>query len=168
MENTNRLKAIMQNQIPNGESVIFDFFITFSRLECALKNTKRFLHPHHAEAQWEKFAKIIAPSFNSDQTPGLRSAVDYIINNPPKKQVINAGILTWSDCILNGSFSTTGKLCVYIRRIRNNLLHGGKFNGNYNPDSRNFQLISYSTLILNQMIELDEEVKTNFLSDINP
>lgn len=168
MENTNRLKTLIHNQIPNGKSIIFDFFITFARLECALKNTTKFLEPNKPHPYWDKFADSISISFNPDNSPQLRDAVDYILNQPPKKQVVIEGRLEWQEKIINENQSLTRKLCIYIRRIRNNLLHGGKFNGNYNPDSRNFQLITNSTIILNNWIELDYEVKSNFLSDINP
>lgn len=167
MENTNRLKTIIHDQIPNGESIIFDFFVTFSRFECALKNTNRFLHPNQAQALWDRFSDVISSYFNPNSSPELRSAVDYILNEPPRKQIVNGGRLEWQESIVNGNLSLTRKLVVYIRRVRNNLLHGGKFNGNFNPDSRNFQLIINSTIILDNWVDLDAEIRANFLSDIN-
>jgi hypothetical protein len=98
----------------------------------------------------------------------LRNAVDFILNEPPRKQTIDNGRLTWQESLVDNNTSMTIKLCVYIRRVRNNMLHGGKFNGNYNPKSINYRLITYSTFLLNNWLDLDLEVKNNFLSGINP
>lgn len=168
MEYTLELKRKINSQIPNGELIIYDLFITFARFECALKNTERFLNPQRAEPLWDKFSETISNNFNPDSIPELRIAVDFILNEPPRKQIIRDGRLDWESSRLDENASITRKLCVYIRRVRNNLLHGGKFNGNYDPESRNYQLITYSTVILNNWVELDHEVRRIFLSDINP
>ena len=168
MENTVELKRKLNIQIPNGEPIIFDFFITFARFECALKNTTRFLRPERAEPNWDVYSEFISNSFNPDFSPEIRTAVDFIMNEPPRKQIIRNNQLDWDLCIVDNNASLTRKLCVYIRRVRNNMLHGGKFNGNYNPESRNYRLITNSTLILNNWLELDDEIKALFLTDINP
>jgi hypothetical protein len=168
MKNIYDLKHIINVQIPNGKAIIYDFLITFARFECALKNTIRFLHPSEAEPAWDTFAESISLVFNPDSSLKTRNAVDYILNDPPRKQINELGVLIWQNNILNDENSITRKLSVYIRRVRNNLLHGGKFNGSYTPESRNHQLIISSLIILNDWINLDPEIKSNFLADINP
>lgn len=168
MKNIYDLKHLINVQIPNGKTIIYDFLITFARFECALKNTVRFLHPTEAEPAWDTFSESISLVFNPDISLKTRNAIDYILNNPPRKQINEEGVLIWQDSVLGSEYSTTRKLSVYIRRVRNNLLHGGKFNGNYTPESRNHQLITSSLIILNEWINLDPEIKLNFLADINP
>lgn len=149
MRNTEVLKHKISSQMPHSESVMFDFFITFARFECALKNTERFLNVVNVKPNWNEFSKSISNTFNPDITPDIRAAVNFILNEPPRKQIVNNGRLEWQVSLVNENKSLAYKLCIYIRRVRNNLLHGGKFNGNFNPESRNFQLINYSNLILN-------------------
>ncbi|NPD44253.1 hypothetical protein [Lentimicrobium sp. S6] len=167
MKNTIRLKTIISKQIPKSKSILFDFFITFARLECALKNTERFLKPNKAEVNWDEYAKFLSGPFKVENSDEIKNAVNFILNAPPRKQANNEGYLVWEEGIVDNNASLTYKLSIYIRRIRNNVLHGGKFNGDYNPESRNYKLINYSLIILNNWLELDKEVNTNFLSDIN-
>jgi hypothetical protein len=64
--------------------------------------------------------------------------------------------------------SEINKLNLSIRDIRNNLFHGGKFNGNYQEDvSRNYILLKNSIIILDEWLSLNETVKQNFLTPIS-
>lgn len=166
MDNIEILKRIIQEQIPDAKSILFDFFVTFSRFECALKNTDRFLMTTKAEANWDRFASTISESFDSQKSESISKAVEYFLNEPPRKQIVRGGLLMWDENILENDMPLTNRLCVYIRRVRNNTLHGGKFNGDFKPESRNYHLIWYSLIILNEWLNLDNDVKNNFISNI--
>lgn len=78
-------------------------------------------------------------------------------------QVFTGYYTEWTDRILPDHFPDCGKLSWHISDVRNNLLHGRKFNGNYQSEtSRNFRLIESALIVLNEFISLNEEVRSNF------
>ena len=168
MENTLKLREIISEQIPKSESIMFDFFITFARFECALKASKYLkTNRGYVEADWKKFSESISESFNSNFSGDIKHAVDYILKNPPAKQVIKDDVLDWEEKQSTAE-TDVEKLVFYIKNVRNNMFHGGKFNSIRTEEDRNYKLIVYSIQILNYWLNLDKEVKNNFLSDINP
>jgi hypothetical protein len=152
-----------------GQNLINKFFIIFSRFECALK-ASNFTNVDNGKvsANWDTFVNSIRLSFNSERTIQLKESVDYLINNPPRIQIIDNAQLTWRDRIFQMGDSEINKLNLSIRDIRNNLFHGGKFNGNYQEDvSRNYILLKNSIIILDEWLSLNETVKQNFLTPIS-
>ncbi len=148
-----------------GQNLIIEFFITFSRFECALK-ASNFTNGNNdrVTANWDTFVGTIT-TFNENKTTELKNAVDYLIQNPPRIQCIDSnGLLGWR----NRNFQNEpqiNKLSLSIRDVRNNLFHGGKFNGHYEEDvSRNSILLKSSLLILDEWLELNALVKQNYLS----
>ena len=106
------------------------FFQVFSRMEYALKVNGYNNGDGAAEANWKKFALAVAFSVNSPPSGGVSEAITFLLKEAPKKQFIASGVLEWKDtpaCTGN----TADDLFVYIRRVQNNLLHGGKFNGHW-------------------------------------
>jgi len=52
---------------------------------------------------------------------------------------------------------------MHIRRIRNNLFHGGKFVGGHLEEfDRNFRLVKCALLILKEIVNFDKKVKNAF------
>ena len=58
--------------------------------------------------------------------PSSRQAIELILKEPPKKQFIANGLIEWKE-VAPATNSRSDALFQYIRRIRNNLFHGGKF-----------------------------------------
>ncbi|MFC0185411.1 hypothetical protein SAMN04515674_103195 [Pseudarcicella hirudinis] len=154
----------------DGRKLITNFFIIFSRFECALKssNFKQMDEKNNkVSANWEQFISSIKSDFNKNKCDSLKEAVTYIIENPPKMQVFEDELLGWKDRRFQQNCHEINKLDISIRDIRNNLFHGGKFNGNYQKDvTRNIDLIKSAIIILNEWLSLDESVKNNFLQPI--
>ena len=152
-----------------GQTLMLDFFITFSRFECALK-TSNFAtgDAERVSANWDTFIASIRPTFNKDKSAELKQAVDYLIQHPPRIQMFEHGQLGWRERIFQNNDHEINKLSLSIRDIRNNLFHGGKFNGNYQEDiSRNYILLKNSIIILNDWLSLSEPVRVNFLQPIS-
>lgn len=152
-----------------GQTLILDFFITFSRFECALK-TSNFCagDADKVSANWDAFIATIRAAFDKNKNTQLDQAVGYLIRNPPRIQMINNGQLGWRDRVFSQNEPEIKKLSLSIRDIRNNLFHGGKFNGNYETDiSRNYILLKDSIIILNEWLALSEAVRNNFLEPIS-
>jgi hypothetical protein len=102
-----------------------------------------------ARANWRAFAESIEDEFQNDQNPEFGAAVNYILENPPKKQIVGRDGLEWSDSVPQTAF-LADKVLVYVRRIRNNLFHGGKFNGHWFAPERSTLLLGYALTILNR------------------
>lgn len=141
--------------------LVFDFFIIFSRFECALKTSGYLKNKKGwAEPDWDKFEKYLPSNHKNPDDKKVKDAIKYIIENPPKKQMNKDSKLYWE----NRKDSSLSKL---IRRVRNNLFHGGKFYGDYNKeDSRNRKLLENCIIILDYWLSLNESVKDNFNTPI--
>ncbi|MFA0716364.1 hypothetical protein AB4622_10165 [Vibrio splendidus] len=143
----------------NLDLISFDFFKLFSRAEYALKAAS-FNNGDggNVQADWTKFAQEIHQSFMQEPSNELVKAVKYIQESPPKKQIIEDGNIKWSDTPPH-ALCDTDLLLLYVRRVRNNLFHGGKFNVEFFAPERSEELISVSITILKHAVELNEQVK---------
>lgn len=129
-----------------------EFFFVFMRAEYALKAAGFCKSIYgHTEADWNKFDKepaIIELVINPP--PELKTEIDYILTNPPKKQIFENGQLAFVDTQVGGT--KAHRICVLIRRVRNNLFHGAKFISGDETDERNKELIEKSTKILKKLV----------------
>src|SRR5690606_25140871 len=133
-----------------GRNLIQEFFIIFSRFEYALKACNFINGNDRITPNWDAYVVTISDSFKPDKNEILNEAVKYIIENPPKVQAINNHTIIWSDRNLDDNTPLVNRLRLHISDIRNNLFHGGKFNGTFSPEnSRNFKLLKNSIIILN-------------------
>jgi hypothetical protein len=146
-----------------------EFFILFSRFEYALKrsgfvkgNKKR------VDSDWDKFGKRYNRLFLKNNKDDLYIAWDYFCKSPPKKQILDQAVLNWSD---EGTGVKDRKpelkwLLVMVRRVRNNLFHGGKFPTQPIDDpSRDRELIQKSMFILFNCLNYDKKVFRYFKED---
>ncbi|PID99507.1 hypothetical protein CSA80_01975 [Candidatus Saccharibacteria bacterium] len=162
-------KDFLKNTSRKETEIVFKFFVTFSRFECALKSTIRFAYNYKnkAHSDWDSFTNSIEDSFNPEKDEKLDKATKFILENPPKIQVLEDDELKWVKRKFNSNDSDIHKLNLHIRDVRNNLFHGGKFKGGCQKDAaRNFELIESSLIILNEWLKLDKDVKRNFLAKI--
>lgn len=141
--------------------LLFDFFLVFSRTEYALKNggfskgDERRVDP-----DWEMFSASIKDVFDKDKSRELSDAFNYMLQSPPKKQVLRQNKLYWDENIPNGNLANIEKVLILVRRIRNNLFHGGKHN-DANTD-RNELLLKSSLAIIRECILLHPIVKETY------
>lgn len=107
----------------------WQFFVFFSRFEYALRRCSKYLTPE-AQPNWDRFSSSNNAEFLKQSSPELLAAIDYFKKFPPQKQVQVDGQLTWS---ASSSYDERNPLLVWlltaVRRVRNNLFHGGKFHG---------------------------------------
>ena len=147
------------------KDLIFKFFIVFSRFEYALKRAK-YLKSNNNRVQpdWDVFALKLNRNLVQETSPEIKDAIDYFKNNPPKQQIVTPnGDLGWN-IVGNTQQLNNKQLLEYIRRVRNNLFHGGKFqDGPVAEPARNEDLLKNSLIILNSCLEIDANVKFFFL-----
>lgn len=135
------------------------FWIVFSRFEYALKRENYATGDQRSvAANWDKLASDLNGVWNADRTPELRTTVDYFINQPPKKQTLQNNSLEWTDSVLPQHEPELKRLLTYVRRVRNNLFHGGKFNtGPVPAPERDTVLITNSLIVLDECLSLCQQ-----------
>lgn len=151
----------------NEKELIFKFFYSFSRFEYALKRSNVFLKgsEKNAEPDWDKFAKHYEGNFTSIQSGIVGEAVKYIRSKPPKKQVVVDEELKWSN-EPNKIVYKFVDLLLDIRRIRNNLFHGGKYSlGPEVEPGRDTELLKSSITILEEIAKYDSNINMYYNDD---
>ncbi|WP_413715853.1 hypothetical protein IBZ12_10480 [Serratia ureilytica] len=103
-------------------------FSLFSRFEHALKCggfAKSNNRMGHIEPDWEHFCTHMAGAFNNSDSQRLNVSVQYLMNNPPKKQKLDH---SWED-VQDPTWCTdaSSKAIWRAKNVRNNLFHGGKY-----------------------------------------
>lgn len=130
-----------------------DFFAIFARFEYALKATK-FAQARrgYVEPDWEKFLSEVE-SYTAPDSVQLSEAVSYLIENPPKGQILHDGRTTY-ELIAKKPTGRTGlaKAVRSAKRVRNNLFHGGKYMGHSESSARNRRLLEASVIVLSAAI----------------
>ncbi|HBJ42925.1 MAG TPA: hypothetical protein DDZ20_19900 [Hyphomonas sp.] len=134
-----------------------DLFRTFARFEYALKAAGFHNGDGPAGANWRDFAVSVAALFDDPQDEALEAAIAYMLEHPPNKQMIEDGVLSW-DAAAPQTDLQSDRVLIYVRRVRNNLFHGGKFNGHWFAPERSAALLRHSLTILNACLAASEQV----------
>ncbi|TCQ89559.1 hypothetical protein EC840_104467 [Rahnella sp. JUb53] len=129
------------------DNLCYEFFREFARYEYCLKVTGLRYDTKEAKANWDSYAAEVAHVFESLKSPEFLAAIDYFLKSPPKKQIVKDGILTWDTTPLEEK-NIPLKIFILIRRVRNSLFHGGKFNGNWFDPERSEELMRHALTIL--------------------
>lgn len=151
-------------EIEELDDLAHQMFRQFSRMEHALKGAGH--HPRadgDAKADWVDFAADIDAAFRAAllDDPELAEAVAYLRNQPPKKQVIRDLRLEWDE-VMPTAPTETGVLLLLVSRVRNNLFHGGKFNGRWIDPGRSRQLLPRCLTILDRARSLSNKVSAAY------
>lgn len=150
-----------------NEKLVCEFLHVFSCFEYALKTTS-FLTSRNkgdAFADWEKFSNSIDSENKLAEVKSVEfnKGVKYFFENPPKKQIVDNGFLGWEEYKKPEHFNNFKELLKLVRRVRNNLFHGGKFRSGLEQGSeRNSNLLKYGLVILKECIDLNKEIKEKF------
>ena len=142
-----------------------EFFKLFAQYEFALKMMGycQAGRNDQAEPQWDRFACEIAHPVMDLATPEVAEAREYLLTTPPKRQVWRGDHVAWE--LVNNEDRSVQMLFAHIRRVRNNLFHGGKFHDRWIDPDRSEALISRSLLLLralaNENGDLREALKGN-------
>ena len=154
--------------IDGNNELIFNFFMYFARFECCLKNKSEFLtkdNRDNAKPDWDKFGKQNKKIINEiilSKEKKISSAIEYLFDNPPKKQVVINQFLDWKE---NNDLKVKNSknLILILKTIRNNLFHWWKFNWNlwfWTENDKN--LLKYWITIINELVNIDNDIKMNY------
>ena len=113
--------------IEKNHPLVQEFFFVFSRFEYALKITD-YLRRNSTEPliDWRRFATSVEHVFSDPPNRDFAKAIEYLTTHPPKKQILIQGRIAWTDGTPQTDF-VADLILLYVRRVRNNLFHGGKF-----------------------------------------
>lgn len=148
----------MEDQLNHSAAEMFRFF---ARFEYALKAAGFHKGEGNAEADWRAFAASVNGRFEEIVDGPLAEALAYIRDHPPKKQIIRNGLLEWDDGAPTSDLEAD-RILIYVRRVRNNLFHGGKFNGHWFAPERSANLLRHSMTILHACLDASPAVSEAF------
>jgi hypothetical protein len=131
-----------------------EFLAVFARYEFALK-ASGFAEGDDAKAAWDRYARNIDAGLTQLNSAELTAAVDYLLGQPPKKQILVNGKLQWRDAPPDVHLPRAEQALLMVRRVRNNLFHGGKF---IPGDERDQVLVNHSLVVLQACLPLDADV----------
>jgi len=159
-------------KIEADKDLLLEFFLTFSCFEFALKSSGMYKPSgrnddpntgYRAEPDWDNFARNLRGSLQANSSPQLAEACEYLLLNPPWREVVANATLMWDGTAESDTLSEVEKLIRYVRRVRNNLFHGGKFSTLPVSDRRrNAELMQYSLVVLRECLRLSDSVRAEY------
>lgn len=140
-----------------------EFFFKFARFEYALKVCGYHNENGDVRIDWNGFARALTGVFEEPLSPELKRAIEYYSDHPPKKQVVRNGKIQWQDAPLTDN-ETSQRILTYVRRVRNNLFHGGKFKGEHLEDpERSDDLMRHGLVVLDACLSYDDNLRNAYL-----
>jgi hypothetical protein len=145
------------------DAIAYEFFREFARCEYCLKAVG-LIEPKRPEPtpDWGRFARELQAIFDEPPSAEFSASVDYFLTQPPKKQVLREGVLAWDDVLPNHKNQAELVLRL-LCRVRNNLFHGGKFNGHWFEPQRSEDLIRHGLTLMRVAVESHPAVNRAYL-----
>lgn len=163
----NTIDRIYKQFGPDKDTAL-EFFAIFSRFECALKcqdcqKKAKAEDGDNAKAYWEEYAEYL--DTKSELCEKIKAAAEDLLKEPPQQQIV--GEVRWK----TPHDSAKGVLNIFlkVKRVRNNLFHGGKFasgNGWYDKD-KDQKLVETSLKILYICLEDKNPVTKAFFDELD-
>jgi len=149
------------------DQLAFEFFREFARCEYCLKAVGlREPNRRDPTADWGAFANDVQQLFDAPPTRAVANAIAYYVAKPPKKQIIRDGLLDWSN-VLPDHNSQAELVLRLVCRVRNNLFHGGKFNGHWFEPQRSEELLRHGLTILKAVTSAHQAVSEAYAGRAN-
>jgi hypothetical protein len=145
---------------PIPQALAYEFLGTFARCEYALKCSSFAKGGSTSvEANWDSFANSIDWHFRRIKDGPFQAAVNFLLTEPPRKQVLRNGRVNWKDSPPDKNLSKTQQVLLMVRRIRNNLFHGAKvWSPEYGNRERDIRLLNAGLVVLKQCALINQEV----------
>ncbi len=146
-----------------SQGLLFEFFLTFARFEFALKAAGFFTgNLERAAPDWTRFGQSLELE-TARLNPSCAEAIEYFALRPPWRQVVTTNGLAWDSSVGFRRLERMEQLLDLVRRVRNNLFHGGKFSDEvHSGPGRNEQLLRHSLAILHRCLELSQAVEAEY------
>ncbi len=131
------------------DKMAFMFFKLFAQYESYLKTNGYFSVANNGtiNVDWDRFVNEKIGATYIKQLGDNANSANYILNQPPKKQAVDAhGRITWVDA--SSREKSVQVLFGHISRTRNNLFHGAKFHETWFSPKRSKKLICHGLVVL--------------------
>lgn len=141
-----------------------EFLAVFSRMEYALKVGGFAVgDDKKVDPNWDAFANAIDGAFMAIEDKGVVEARQFLLQSPPRKQVLEDGKVRFVDQVVEPKQRQTQQILKMVRTVRNNLFHGGKYlpDGEKEP-GRNEKLVQASLCVLRACAVLNPGVQLHF------
>lgn len=159
--------AIRRIAASEDRKLAWAFFVFFSRMEYALKRSGYLSGTADAQPNWDRFSSDHNLKFKPDGSEQLQTAVNYFLEQPPRKQVQENGEIHWKPQKYDRREPLLIWLLRMVRSVRNNLFHGGKFPLiSIMEPSRDREVLLNSLVILQSSLTLDAEVQRQFFAGL--
>lgn len=121
------LEKLNQTITVEEQSLINEFFVTFSRFEYALKASGFATgNNERVNPNWDAFTASIRDSFeNENKSKSIQTAIKYLENNPPKIQTFIDDQLGWRERTFQPNEPLINRISLSIRDVRNNFFQWG-------------------------------------------
>ena len=149
-------------EVPSQEQLnelASELFMLFARCEYALK-CLGFIKAYKNgmfELDWDAFSNLYGAIVFNGTSLDISDSVEYLLNCPPQRQIIGPdGKFSWA--AVSNSDHSVQALFGHVRRVRNNLFHGGKFGGERSEwveVDRSYKLINAALTVLKEISRQD-------------
>jgi hypothetical protein len=141
------------------DALAFRLFKLFAQYEYALKvmGYVKAGKSGQVEPDWDRFANSVGAQLLEMRAPKVVAAIEFLFNTPPKRQVFVNNQLEWRD--VDSPDRSAQSLFGHIRRVRNNLYHGGKFNERWFAPDRSRTLIEHTLVLLDALAKSNEALR---------
>lgn len=152
-----------------NKELVFEFFMVFSRFEYALKVAGWTRPIKRADPDWNEVSTKLQEAEAKDRNLVFGKA-GILFTEPPREQIrLGDGRLSW--CEARRSSNQSKKLIKAVKRVRNNLFHGGKYSDQevlLSPRDR--CLVTAALEVLRQLLEMPslDEVRQEFKRTYTP
>jgi hypothetical protein len=142
--------------------LVCEFFGWFARFEYTLKETGfcKAGRNGNAEPNWRCLGEKIGRDLADCKDQNVVGAIQYLVNDPPQVQKCVGRRPEFREDRLQGE-NHGEKAIEAVRRVRNNLFHGGKHTP-HSPPGRDEKLIFCSLIILEACLNLREDLRSEF------
>lgn len=140
----------------------YQFLRIFARLEFALKGVSAYCQGDEgakASANWTAFGAQVGPVLAVELAAHPEWRV-VLLDHPPQKEVVRHGVAIFEARALGGGMPEA-QLLEAVRRVRNNLFHGGKEKPERWP-GHDTALITVSLEVLQAAADAEPAVQRRF------
>jgi hypothetical protein len=148
-------------RVPLPPDLAYEFLGTFARCEYALKGASfAKSSAKSVEANWDEFAKSIDWHFRRVKDVAFVDAVQFLLTEPPRKQVLRDGHLDWKESPPDPKLPKAQQVLLMVRRIRNNMFHGAKvWSPEYDNRDRDINLVQAGLTVLEHCVAVNRHVR---------
>ena len=98
-----------------------------------------------------------------DITKDVIDAVKFLLDQPPRKQVLSGTRVEFRDCLPDENLPQVVQVLLMVRRVRNNLFHGGKYLPEGKTEAgRDERLVACSMQVLKYCLNMAPEVQVSY------